>query len=542
MKLLKTLLSEAQLLLEYDREKTWKAYGDKALENSDWDESNHPVLHAIKRAEDPEYKKNLLMSHLEDADPTPGKKYTPHIVRLFGNPLRDKEGVKFEDLHSRLKPALKKFHDLSKRKIIPADQRDLGRYDSLEQIEDAVDEHSSKMSATQADAAYHEEMKKQAIIRDRGSFTHIIPTTVASAAHFGQGTRWCTATEDPNNSMFNHYNTDGPLQIFVPKKPTYRGEKYQYHYSSNQLMDPKDQPVNANELRANHPDISNHIDDYEHSLLRAHNDKEEGLAHPEFEVRKRAVAKHWDDLSGHDIMNHILKRGNYNNFDNITYVQDSLTGLDHKVDAISNHPNFDHAHLDWIAKNHSLDDYWTHMELADHPKAHQQSYVDTVLGRYEEDRKNDPNFEYSGKSTGLNSMYARTANPDHIKRMSDSIKSGSKNHIHYKAFFHNKNVDPHTIHDTLVHLKVNRNNNGRFVNSTAAEGRYQMALDTAMYAQYKRGDLLPKTLALGMKDGAAESTKESAKTHLAVYKDSSERKKAKQLRNLVNFNPVGNNG
>lgn len=50
----------------------------------------------------------------------------------------------------------------------------------------------------------------------------------------GSGTEWCTA--DSRASHFEEYIKDGPLYIFDNGK----GEKYQFHFESNQFMDKND--------------------------------------------------------------------------------------------------------------------------------------------------------------------------------------------------------------------------------------------------------------------------------------------------------------
>lgn len=53
----------------------------------------------------------------------------------------------------------------------------------------------------------------------------------------GSGTEWCTA--DSRADMFDQYIQQGPLYIFDNGK----GEKYQFHYESNQFMDKYDAPI-----------------------------------------------------------------------------------------------------------------------------------------------------------------------------------------------------------------------------------------------------------------------------------------------------------
>jgi hypothetical protein len=56
--------------------------------------------------------------------------------------------------------------------------------------------------------------------------------------------------------MFDTYNRNGPMFIFIPKNPQYEGEKYQVHLSSGQLMNEQDSEVTPDELRERFPNFS----------------------------------------------------------------------------------------------------------------------------------------------------------------------------------------------------------------------------------------------------------------------------------------------
>lgn len=267
MKRLRLILNETQLLLEYDRDITWKQHGEKALDQAlkHDDSARHPVLDAIRRSDNREFQKSLLSDHIERTDPSPNKKYTQHIMRIYA-----KDGVRFEDLHSRMKPALKDFDELSKKKIIPAEHRDIGRIKHLGQLEDLIEPYKEQTSKRAQDKAHHERMKSESTITDHPTFTHITPHSAEAAQHFGQGTRWCTAPEDVRDSMYNHYQGAGDLHIMTPKNPKYKGEKYQVHLPNpdtldlaksvhyTTIMDDHDEAAHA-KLQQNHPEIYDHV-------------------------------------------------------------------------------------------------------------------------------------------------------------------------------------------------------------------------------------------------------------------------------------------
>ena len=70
-----------------------------------------------------------------------------------------------------------------------------------------------------------------------------VPHSHAAARRGGEGTRWCTASE--NDYYYNYYSKDGPLYINVRKSD---GAKYQFHFETDQFMDANDKSVRLNEI------------------------------------------------------------------------------------------------------------------------------------------------------------------------------------------------------------------------------------------------------------------------------------------------------
>jgi hypothetical protein len=75
-------------------------------------------------------------------------------------------------------------------------------------------------------------------IMETNDWLVIQPTTEESACYYGANTKWCTASKE--NSMFNYYNEQGPLYIFINKKDN---SKFQFHAQSFQFMDVLDNPI-----------------------------------------------------------------------------------------------------------------------------------------------------------------------------------------------------------------------------------------------------------------------------------------------------------
>ena len=176
------------------------------------------------------------------------QKYTEWVTEHYikGNIAR------FEDLGSRVMPALDSYSKLLNMKVLNrgvagqpwTDESDLNNYCGLTGcvtkrgkkigLEDLIEKYplvSEQNSATSPDG----------LIYDGETIRIYNPKTEAEAKYYGRGSRWCTAAKKDN--MFARYNADGPLFIVVPKRPRYKGEKYQLHVQTAQYMNEKDEEV-----------------------------------------------------------------------------------------------------------------------------------------------------------------------------------------------------------------------------------------------------------------------------------------------------------
>ena len=70
-----------------------------------------------------------------------------------------------------------------------------------------------------------------------------VPHSHTAARRGGEGTRWCTASED--DFYYNMYSKQGPLYINVRKSD---GAKFQFHFESDQFMDSDDEPIRLNKI------------------------------------------------------------------------------------------------------------------------------------------------------------------------------------------------------------------------------------------------------------------------------------------------------
>jgi hypothetical protein len=438
MSKLRKYVAESVLLLEYDRDKTIQRHGssvyDRAIHVAHNDENAHPVeVNAgVHHSRNQSHKgMAVVMDHIEKTDPTPNKQYVQHVARMYG-----KGGVKMEDMHSRMTPALEKFHDLSRRKIIPAEHRDLGRYKTLSDLEDVVEKHAGSLSGKEENRQLHDKMKspEHSSSEDYHTFTKVTPKTQEASCHFGKGTRWCTAAD--NNNMFPAYNKLGPMHIYTPKTPAYPGEKYQYHYGTNSLMNEKDHEVSIRDVARAHPEMGNNI-----ALYKQHADSAMSnptMDHPETKVRGAHAAnyasaeelhKHLEDSSEHVYYDSALKNPNFGE-EHRSKLRERISKLDNPyyttANYYSNHATSDELH-DLYSDKHTFksEDIRNAAQIAgfdntnfDHGRHGQHFTIDAL-------RKNNIDSEVS-------SWYGSDlASQDHIKDIvkNYSMKDSKKDSI-----------------------------------------------------------------------------------------------------------------
>jgi len=234
-----------QFILEYNQQATIQRFGDKLLQTVLKDPSPeisaiHHMLQYRKEFKDfnlsPNTKTNILISvmqAIEGADPTKNKEYTVFLAKMYAG---GGWGSKIEDLESKIKPALEKFHLLKLKRKIPAPRNDIMRYADLADFVAVVDEYPDPEEKKQADKGTSKTVFENDQVRI------VVPEDQTAACYYGQGTRWCTAAQTSSN-YFGHYNKQGPLYILLPKQPRHDGEKYQLHFESEQFMDENDYNV-----------------------------------------------------------------------------------------------------------------------------------------------------------------------------------------------------------------------------------------------------------------------------------------------------------
>ena len=235
------------ILLEYNRDITAKAWGQKLLAAANKDRGYKELLKFLGTSSpqdtnlDDRYINDIL-SRLEAADPTKNKEYVQALAKLYSA-----GGLKMEDVGSTLSDYLTKFHKLKQKKIIPSPRNDFMRYNDVGDFMSVVDEYpepeDNKNVSKGTSEVYYEDQDLRILV----------PKDRESACYYGKGTKWCTAAT--NNNMYDYYSKQDQLYIILLKKPTYTGEKYQFHFASRQYMDEKDHRINLFKLADRYPQL-----------------------------------------------------------------------------------------------------------------------------------------------------------------------------------------------------------------------------------------------------------------------------------------------
>ena len=235
-------------------DEAWKIHKGKLIEKFKTDDS------APKDA-------SSLPQEFIEADPTIEKTYLEWIISSY---LRG--GIKrFEDIASRTGPALKKYEYLKKNKTLPKIEQFCGIVGcekivkkrnkkgemkdeeiQIPGLEDYLGGFTDELKTFEIE--YKVETKEYEKLVEDDEVLIVHPLTEQASCRYGKGTKWCVSADEGN--MFEHYNKDGPLYMFIPKKKQYASEKYAIHINTENFMDEKDNPIKLDWLfQTRFPDL-----------------------------------------------------------------------------------------------------------------------------------------------------------------------------------------------------------------------------------------------------------------------------------------------
>ena len=156
---------------------------------------------------------NMIISLMEQVDPTQNKQYVPYLLNWYVNSgeIGRDAFPKWEDATSTLKDSLIMYYKLRER--IPERYRDIGQYSSASDFMNSV-------QALQSQYGKKKELPagQYKIIYNNPKYAKAYWAIDEDAAcYLGQGTQWCTAATRSRN-YFDEYDAKGPLLIFHMKK------------------------------------------------------------------------------------------------------------------------------------------------------------------------------------------------------------------------------------------------------------------------------------------------------------------------------------
>lgn len=209
----------------------------------------------------------IIQHFADNGDPTKKKLHTQWIIGQYR-----KKNIRQEDT-PRINRVLTEF-EKHKAKL---ENKDINKYNSLSEVEDAVAPHEGTAS-TRKEAAHMFDQKGTTKIYDDDDISVHRLDTKQGAINAGEGTDWCTANKDDKHNMYHAYmNKDtypGPdIHTIIDKKnkrtdAKYRGQvrKYQFHTASNQFMDERDNPISKEDFESIKPAFHRFIDKHPESV------------------------------------------------------------------------------------------------------------------------------------------------------------------------------------------------------------------------------------------------------------------------------------
>ena len=115
--------------------------------------------------------------------------------------------------------------------------KDINFYKNRRELRDAIN-HAKGLSVQDIGTPIdHKGAKK--IFSEKGVTVYKI-LDLQAARFYAEGTEWCTKAKE----MFDKYNNQGPLYVVFCKDSTGKPSRFQFHFPSNQFMDPSDIGVN----------------------------------------------------------------------------------------------------------------------------------------------------------------------------------------------------------------------------------------------------------------------------------------------------------
>ena len=161
--------------------------------------------------------------------------------------------------YQRVSDYLKTFDEIKPK----LEKKDINAYDyrALQQLV------SNAKGVPVVKGVKHEDMQQMIdgneikVVYTGNTLSVYIPKTMEASELLGKGTAWCTA--DPDNGVedeegenvtpihFAYYSEKGPLYVIICKD----GNRYQFHFETEQFMDVHDNEVDLQEMLEKYPEL-----------------------------------------------------------------------------------------------------------------------------------------------------------------------------------------------------------------------------------------------------------------------------------------------
>lgn len=182
-------------------------------------------------------------------------KYSQWLLKIY----KEKK-LLLEDLY-KANEYLKGFHSLKEKNLIPLEQRDILKYNSLQQVFSVTNKiignnnvKDNKEIKFIADRTLIDSGEATLFYEDE-EYLIVIPQTTKSAKFYGEKSHWCTTI----GYNFNYYNRKGNLYIIISKsklgKTQFPYRRLQFHFETGQFMNLHDYSININSFFKNNPNI-----------------------------------------------------------------------------------------------------------------------------------------------------------------------------------------------------------------------------------------------------------------------------------------------
>ena len=259
--------------------------------------------------------------------------------------------------------------------------KDIMKYKSLEEVDDMLNDDNSyknlsdrqKLRQTQKAVRGADLSQDATLVYEDSDWQVYTPHTYEASCKLGSGTRWCTAST-ANDHYYNYYKEryGGEYYININK---HNGEKFQFHFPSNQFMNEEDYPIDMDYFANENPELANFYIELAHNGKIQVDDAEIDVE-PLYCRVTGLPRKFIMDLFNEDDLYEYFDSGNYTSTkEAVTNIKQGYLTLNDKViSAIKEREDIsDDEDIDWdlVSKDtlltiaHAIDNSYTFSQMSE---------------------------------------------------------------------------------------------------------------------------------------------------------------------------------